>query len=276
MWSAAGECDKNPVYMLRECMVSCNQCPSWQLPDANSTELKQRHNMTLSHKCSDNEERCGMWASAGECEKNPIYMLRECMVSCNQCTPSSSDSSGGSGDADAGGSSSGSASTSGGSGSSGSSGAANSTLPNPNSNGNMTVLPDGMVVKKADAMTVKKPKHVAAAPSSPVWGHGVGSAVRHRAPSAPSWSSLNETIQRDLARDLMSAPVIGPRANIPTAATATGSTLMGSGSAAVSVASVTATEAAVLHEGAKQDAESRIGANLAKVQPSPVASIIKP
>ena len=35
--------------------------------------------------CEDKEEKCGHWASLGECEKNPKYMLVNCAVSCDSC-----------------------------------------------------------------------------------------------------------------------------------------------------------------------------------------------
>ena len=41
--------------------------------------------------CDDEEEKCGAWASAGECEKNPAYMVGpphedgHCMRSCGRC-----------------------------------------------------------------------------------------------------------------------------------------------------------------------------------------------
>lgn len=209
MWAQAGECDKNPVYMLRECMVSCNQCPAWQLPDENSTDVTH-HNSTAARVCVDTEDRCGMWAAAGECDKNPIYMLRECMISCNQCTPKGSDGGNGGSSGSRG----------------GDAGGANvRSMPNPNSNGNMTVLPDGIVRK-----------HATGAPSSPAWGRVAVADVRgSRAPSAPAWSMLNETMQRDLARDLMvgpasaaTAPATPPKAGLA-AATMAGSTVMGGG-----------------------------------------------
>ena len=40
--------------------------------------------------CVDNNDQCHGWASIGECEKNPNYMLNNCKLSCNVCTPSQS------------------------------------------------------------------------------------------------------------------------------------------------------------------------------------------
>ena len=35
--------------------------------------------------CEDMEPDCSEWASRGECEKNPDYMLGNCAVSCSSC-----------------------------------------------------------------------------------------------------------------------------------------------------------------------------------------------
>lgn len=36
-------------------------------------------------KCEDKDERCAGWAAAGECPKNPSYMLHNCAISCKSC-----------------------------------------------------------------------------------------------------------------------------------------------------------------------------------------------
>uniref|UniRef100_A0A061QZX7 procollagen-proline 4-dioxygenase n=1 Tax=Tetraselmis sp. GSL018 TaxID=582737 RepID=A0A061QZX7_9CHLO len=36
-------------------------------------------------ECEDADENCPGWAEAGECEKNPAYMLEACKMSCNKC-----------------------------------------------------------------------------------------------------------------------------------------------------------------------------------------------
>ncbi len=35
--------------------------------------------------CRDNSEECETWASQGECDANPVYMLNECQESCFVC-----------------------------------------------------------------------------------------------------------------------------------------------------------------------------------------------
>jgi len=35
--------------------------------------------------CSDRNENCGYWASIGECERNPGFMIVNCKLTCNMC-----------------------------------------------------------------------------------------------------------------------------------------------------------------------------------------------
>merc|ERR1719356_1278416 len=37
--------------------------------------------------CTDDNENCEYWASVGECEANPAYMLENCRKSCGVCSP---------------------------------------------------------------------------------------------------------------------------------------------------------------------------------------------
>ncbi|KAG7348047.1 ShK domain-like protein [Nitzschia inconspicua] len=65
-WSAAGECDNNPIYMLANCKMACGECDVVGI-------------------CSDKNEQCSGWAQFGECESNPQYMLENCKESCGEC-----------------------------------------------------------------------------------------------------------------------------------------------------------------------------------------------
>jgi len=40
---------------------------------------------SLGHGCTDKHESCEDWEAAGECEKNPGFMLESCQASCNAC-----------------------------------------------------------------------------------------------------------------------------------------------------------------------------------------------
>lgn len=74
VWAAAGECEQNPVYMQRVCARSCGATihRGQALPGAPLGRVAE----------SDLSEHCGVWAAAGECDKNPAYMLSECGRSC--------------------------------------------------------------------------------------------------------------------------------------------------------------------------------------------------
>ncbi|XP_022805617.1 multiple epidermal growth factor-like domains protein 10 [Stylophora pistillata] len=65
-WAAVGECEKNPVWMIPNCCVSC------------------KHHQA-SKDCSDSNPSCPRWAYARECENNRAWMLKNCRKSCNQC-----------------------------------------------------------------------------------------------------------------------------------------------------------------------------------------------
>lgn len=67
-WAVAGECGKNPAYMLTECRLACGVCSG-------------------ATACEDSNNSCGFWAGTGECLKNPDYMLQQCKLSCHVCVP---------------------------------------------------------------------------------------------------------------------------------------------------------------------------------------------
>ena len=48
-WAKAGECQKNPAWMLKGCPVACNEC---------------------KNKCADHNSNCSAWEERGECKKN--------------------------------------------------------------------------------------------------------------------------------------------------------------------------------------------------------------
>ncbi|XP_066018960.1 uncharacterized protein [Pocillopora verrucosa] len=66
VWAGRGECEKNPLWMIPNCCVSCkhHQAPK---------------------DCIDVSPSCPHWAFTGECEVNRAWMLQNCRKSCNQC-----------------------------------------------------------------------------------------------------------------------------------------------------------------------------------------------
>jgi len=53
--------------------------------DYNETVRKQKAEATNLSTCQDNNAYCSSWASSGECQRNPGYMLPNCQMSCHQC-----------------------------------------------------------------------------------------------------------------------------------------------------------------------------------------------
>jgi hypothetical protein len=68
-WASAGECAKNPGYMLTSCCASCRGGGGGGGTTGGGT-------------CVDSNASCRSWASAGECAKSPGYMLKSCCASC--------------------------------------------------------------------------------------------------------------------------------------------------------------------------------------------------
>jgi hypothetical protein len=74
LWADAGECSKNPGYMLSGCAKACNVCPSEGMDAVHAKPY-----------CVNEEERCPEWAQAGECAANPSYMVTNCAKACRTC-----------------------------------------------------------------------------------------------------------------------------------------------------------------------------------------------
>lgn len=48
--------------------------------------LMEREYELMFKECVNTHELCAFWASIGECENNPTYMLQECMLACKKCS----------------------------------------------------------------------------------------------------------------------------------------------------------------------------------------------
>ena len=99
-WASLGECDRNPDYMLSFCTRSCDECGSGDPPSPTTkppTERPTREptrtldrtesptSITPDSNCQDSNISCEFWASLGECDRNPDYMLSFCTRSCDEC-----------------------------------------------------------------------------------------------------------------------------------------------------------------------------------------------
>nr|SPP68601.1 Astacin/ShKT-like domain containing protein ASA58a [Colubraria reticulata] len=116
--AAAGWCDKDPGFMLKNCRQACDQCvenlgqdpvtsndPNCQNYDAICTFRKdlgwcQTFFSWMSAQCPESCNTCGYkipsgcvdkfalcrsWAIEGECASNPSFMHWACELSCNSC-----------------------------------------------------------------------------------------------------------------------------------------------------------------------------------------------
>ena len=77
-WAEEGECSRNPDYMLHNCKASCKQCRHSITDDTVIRKIEPE-------ECGNKNPNCGWWAEAGECIKNPNYMLHICKASCKKC-----------------------------------------------------------------------------------------------------------------------------------------------------------------------------------------------
>lgn len=67
-WAEEGECERNPLWMGKNCQDACKQC----------------HSVCVN---KHNHQQCQHWAEIGECKKNPAWMLVHCARSCEVCDP---------------------------------------------------------------------------------------------------------------------------------------------------------------------------------------------
>ena len=79
-WASTGECEANPVYMSESCTRACDECAVNK-----STPPPPAPTATGGTSCQDTNEACEFWASIGECDANPTYMIPFCARSCDTC-----------------------------------------------------------------------------------------------------------------------------------------------------------------------------------------------
>ena len=84
-WASVGQCESNAAFMLGEgdfegqCRLSCRACTPRAAPEP------------LQPECEDLSPNCKEWASSGECQNNPTYMLGagkikgQCRDACGAC-----------------------------------------------------------------------------------------------------------------------------------------------------------------------------------------------
>uniref|UniRef100_A0A7S2JRQ6 ShKT domain-containing protein n=1 Tax=Haptolina brevifila TaxID=156173 RepID=A0A7S2JRQ6_9EUKA len=73
-WKKAGECERNPRFMLTSCRLSCGSC---EKKDNSSVE-------TCKNESPDHD--CEYWSTMGECTGNEDFMRTACAKACGVCT----------------------------------------------------------------------------------------------------------------------------------------------------------------------------------------------
>jgi hypothetical protein len=102
-WASAGECKRNPVFMHKQCRWSCGVCGSGAprvdgyLGGAHEDENERyAYDPDAPPVSAPKEEpkpcvdlaaagSCDKWAEAGECDRNPVFMHRQCQLACGLC-----------------------------------------------------------------------------------------------------------------------------------------------------------------------------------------------
>ena len=83
-WAAAGECEKNPDFMLTGCADSCTRCKEG--PDGEGRMRTQAdRNRRKDRWCGDHDDDCKARAEAGDCHNGTDAPLR-CPGSCRICS----------------------------------------------------------------------------------------------------------------------------------------------------------------------------------------------
>ena len=90
--SVAGPTPADPVAEEQSCEDSNENCELWAStgecennPTFMLDDCARACNACVDPSCSDRADSCNAWASNGECEDNPLYMIQFCTRSCDAC-----------------------------------------------------------------------------------------------------------------------------------------------------------------------------------------------
>jgi len=78
-WALDGECENNAEFMAERCPSTCAKRPTKPRKEKKPKEAAKKR----ADGKQDKNPNCGTWASSGECQNNPSYMLAECPAACS-------------------------------------------------------------------------------------------------------------------------------------------------------------------------------------------------
>ena len=78
----ASNCDSGFAKLF--CPKTCGRCDTWTPQSVG--DISYLDNWT-AETCVDKNSQCEGWANSNQCMVNPVYMLKNCPVSCKQCEP---------------------------------------------------------------------------------------------------------------------------------------------------------------------------------------------
>lgn len=89
IWAAQGECRKSASTMLVQCKASCKLCPMVMVKNMAAAKQPVMEVGQLDadddEPCQDTHKSCAYWKRMNECQKDPLFMSRQCRKSCGLC-----------------------------------------------------------------------------------------------------------------------------------------------------------------------------------------------
>lgn len=83
-WARNGECILNEKWMKENCPRSCHACVDIPRSEEEEEEVEVEEEDVSCFDKHDSKE-CGQWERAGECYKNPTWMIANCRSTCAKC-----------------------------------------------------------------------------------------------------------------------------------------------------------------------------------------------